>query len=107
MGSREAFRASSLTSGGIMGRCRRRNPSSYAKRESHLSNITSQPASLRSSITAVKPFGPLRPEERSEEWIAVAIDVAGVEIQHRAATPDAALSGLPDQVRADGNATGS
>ena len=40
----------------------------------------------------------LRPEERSEEWIAVAIDAAGAKIQHRAATPDAALRGLPSNV---------
>jgi len=41
----------------------------------------------------------LRPEDRSVEWIVVAIDASGAEIQHRAATPDAALCELPDRVQ--------
>jgi hypothetical protein len=36
----------------------------------------------------------LSPEERSEEWIAVAIGPDGREVRHRAEEPTSALEGL-------------
>ena len=45
----------------------------------------------------------LRLEDRSEDWIAVAVAAAGTEVQHRAASPEAALRGLPARVRTQGD----
>ena len=43
----------------------------------------------------------LRLEDRSEEWIAVAVDGSGAEVHHRASSADAALRGLPARVRTE------
>jgi hypothetical protein len=40
----------------------------------------------------------LRPEDRSEDWIAVATHDDGREREHRAGDPFAALDGLPDSI---------
>ena len=41
----------------------------------------------------------LSPDERSEEWIAVAVGPAGQEIRHQAADPTGALGGLVEALR--------
>jgi hypothetical protein len=41
----------------------------------------------------------LRPEDRSTDWVAVAVDAAGAVREYRAADPTAALSGLVDSLR--------
>ena len=43
----------------------------------------------------------LRPEDRSEDWIAVAVAASGSEVQHRASSPEAALRGLPARARTE------
>ena len=42
----------------------------------------------------------LRPEDRSEEWIAVAVNADGDERRYQAADPLAALAGLAASLRA-------
>lgn len=43
----------------------------------------------------------LTPDERSDDWIAVAIDESGEERRHRASDPVAALTGLADLMDPD------
>ena len=43
----------------------------------------------------------LRPEQRSDDWIAVAVNEAGQTRESRAADPAAALHGLVDSIRLD------
>jgi hypothetical protein len=43
----------------------------------------------------------LRPEDRSDDWLAVAVNADGEERQHRASDPLAALVGLTASFRAN------
>jgi hypothetical protein len=43
----------------------------------------------------------LRPEDRSDDWLAVAVSADGEERQHRASDPLAALAGLIAAFRAN------
>jgi len=40
----------------------------------------------------------LRPDDRSDDWIAVAVDTLGAEQMARAATPELAIRELVDQI---------